>query len=257
MSNIDTDALAQQISETISDDLDEHRGDPESGGGLTEEDVIQLIEEHGSGGLSEDDVVQLIDEHASGGDGLTRDEVENVVVAALEDVDVGGEFNSEVLERVRYHAEALDFPARRVGPAEPTGDYHANPHWGIHFRTGRECYIRSAMIDAKESGSFRVQLGTYDGDEFEVTDETTIEDVEKGEQRVDLGLQVPNEDEYLLATPDDFPLRRGRFSDWDDHMVDNLCLIGGDRSGDFDPNDYWYKLFDLEITANENHEFPQ
>ena len=211
--------------------------------GRSDEEIRQLIREY-------------VDEHGSGGsgDGLTRAEVERIVTASLDDLDITG-FDEEVIERVRHHAEALDFPARKVGPSEPTGDYHSVGMWGIKFATGRGCYIREATVDAATGGSFTAVLGETDGiDQFDQVDSTTIS-VDEGVQRVTLDLEVPSEGYWLLAREGGPPLRRGQWNGWDDHMVDNLRLRAGDKPG-FEENSNWYYFFDMEMTANERHEFP-
>ena len=235
-----------------------------SGGGGGDGDLMQqfaaALEPHlnTGGGRSDEEIRQLVaeyvDEHVESG-GLSRDDVEQIVTSALADLDIKG-FDEEVIERVRYHSEALDFPARRVGPSKPIGDYHDVDMWGIKFYTGRECYIRSAVVDAAESGTTTVVLGETDGvDKFEQVDSTKVS-VEKGVQRVTLDLDVPKKGYWLLARKGGPPLRRGKWNGWQDHMVDGLRLRSGDKPG-FEENDYYYNWFDLEMTANKNHKFPE
>lgn len=161
---------------------------------------------------------------------------------------------ADIRENMEGHAEAFEFPARRVGPTEPAGDYHAASMWGVHFKAGRECYIRSARIDAREAGTFTAQVGRFDGSSFEVVDETTVS-AEQGKQRVTLDLQVPDAGEYLLTRPEEFPLRRSAWNGWDDILVDNLRLIGGNNPGDYPSNSYYYYFADCEFVANQAHEF--
>ena len=215
----------------------------DTGGGRSDEEIRQLI-------------AAYVDENVeTGGGGMTQAEVEQIVTASLADLDIKG-FDEEIIERVRYHSEALDFPARRVGPSKPIGDYHAVDMWGVKFYTGRECYIRSATVDAAEAGSTTVVLGETDGvDKFEQVDSTKVS-LDKGVQHVTLDLEVPKKGYWLLARKGGPGLRRGQWNGWDDHMVDNLQLVKGDKPG-FEENNYWYSWFNLEMTANENHEFPK
>ena len=154
-----------------------------------------------------------------------------------------------VIARLNAAADALEFPARRVG-ATPRGSQHTASHWGIHFRTERAIHLGRATVDAGESGSFAAVVGAYDGENsFEPVHEREIS-VESGINEIDLDMAL-EPGEYLLTRDGSFPLRRGEWGGWESQSRDGLELIGGSKPGDFTkPNRYWYYFFDLNVAAH-------
>jgi hypothetical protein len=164
------------------------------------------------------------------------------------DVDIDDDALEAVITRLNRAADALEFPARRVG-SMPRGEQHTASHWGIHFRTERSIHLGETTVDAGESGSFTAVVGEYDGgSSFEPVHEREI-DVDSGLNEVDLDMTL-EPGEYLLTRDGSFPLRRGEWSGWESQSRDGLELLGGSKPGDFTDNRFWYYFFDLNVAAN-------
>jgi hypothetical protein len=165
------------------------------------------------------------------------------------DVEIDSEELDELIERLNAVADALEFPARTVGPS-PRGDAHTATRWGIHFRAEHAIHLGRATVEAGESGSFTAVVGEYDGeDRFEPVHEREI-DVGSGINEIDLDMAL-EPGEYLLVRDGSFPLYRGEWGGWEAQSRDGLELIGGSKPGDFTkPNGFWYYFFDLHVAAN-------
>lgn len=156
----------------------------------------------------------------------------------------------EVLGRLENAADALEFPARRVG-SSVRGDQHGATRWGIHFETEKRIHLGEATVDADESGTFTAVVGEYDGDnEFSPVHERNIS-VDSGVNTIDLDMAL-EPGEYLLTRDGNFPLRRGGWAGWESQSRDGLELKGGSKPGNFDDNRFWYYYFDLHIAAHED-----
>ncbi|WP_122089386.1 twin-arginine translocation signal domain-containing protein, partial [Halalkalicoccus subterraneus] len=111
----------------------------------------------------------------------------------------------EVLGRLEAAADALEFPARRIG-ANPRGTQHGATHWGIHFETEHAIHLGEATVDADQAGTFNAVVGEYDGTNFDAVHERDIS-VEAGLNTIDLDMAL-EPGEYLLTRDGSFPLRR-------------------------------------------------
>lgn len=175
------------------------------------------------------------------------------IVRDLEEADDGNidlRAFDEVLGRLEDAADALEFPARRVG-SSPRGDQHGASLWGIHFETDRSIHLGEATVDADESGTFTAVVGEYDGDaEFNPVHERDIS-VDSGINTIDLDMEL-EPGEYLLTRAGGFPLRRGGWAGWESQSRDGLELKGGSKPGDYSDNRFWYYYFDLNIAAHED-----
>lgn len=154
----------------------------------------------------------------------------------------------EVLGRLERAADALEFPARRIG-ANPRGAQHTNSHWGIHFETEKPMHLGEATVDAGESGTFTAVVGEYDGSGFSPVHERAIS-VDSGLNTIDLDMQL-DPGEYLLTRDGSFPLRRAEWSGWESQSRDGLELKGGAHP-DYSGNRFWYYYFDLNVAAHED-----
>lgn len=154
----------------------------------------------------------------------------------------------EVLGRLEAAADALEFPARRIG-AYPHGEYHTNTLWGIHFETERSIHLGEATVDAGESGTFSAVVGEYDGNSFSPVHERNIT-VDAGINTIELDMAL-EPGEYLLTRDGSFPLRRGEWSGWESQSRDGLELIGGAHP-EYTSNQFWYYYFDLNVAAHED-----
>lgn len=166
----------------------------------------------------------------------------------------GSEINvealNEVIARLNGAADALEFPARRIGSL-PRGAQHGATHWGIHFETEQAIHIGIATVDADESGVFTAVIGQYDGNsQFDPVHERDIR-VDAGLNEIDLDMVV-EPGEYLLTRDGEFPLRRGGWGGWESQSRDGLELKGGSKPGDYTDNRYWYYYFDLHVAAHED-----
>lgn len=154
----------------------------------------------------------------------------------------------EVLGRLEAAADALEFPARRVGAA-PRGEQHGATHWGIHFETERAIHLGEATVDADESGTFTAVVGEYDGSGFNPVHERDIS-VDSGINTIDLDMEL-EPGEYLLTRDGSFPLRRAEWAGWESQSRDGLELHGGAHP-EFGDNRYWYYYFDLNVAAHDD-----
>lgn len=175
-------------------------------------------------------------------------QVENTDTGTTSDESVDLRAFDEVLGRLEAAADALEFPARQVGPT-PRGDQHTATHWGIHFETEHAIHLGEATVDAGESGTFTAVVGEYDGNNFDPVHERNISVVE-GVNTIDLDMAL-DPGEYLLTRDGSFPLRRGEWSDWESQSRDGLELKGGGHP-EYSNNRFWYYYFDLNVAANEN-----
>lgn len=209
--------------------------------GMSENRVIELIDQH-STGLTEKQTIELIEQHVSspGNSGSNPSDAE--LASAVGDT----------LTNIEQTRQAIEFPGRRVGPSKPTGEYHTASLWGIHYSASKGHHFRRAIVDAQEAGSFTATLGKYDGDSLEVVAERDI-DVDAGTNVITLNLTAPEGGEYLLTRTGTFPLRRGEWSGWDDHMMEGLQLHNGAKPGDFEDNSYWYYFFSCEIASGPDY----
>lgn len=154
----------------------------------------------------------------------------------------------EVLGRLEAAADALEFPARRLGPA-PRGAQHSASHWGIHIETDNAIHLGEATVDADESGTFTAVVGRYDGgNRFEPVHERDIS-VDSGINTISLDMDL-EPGEYLLTRDGSFPLRRAEYSGWESQSRDGLTLNGGSKPGDYSDNRFWYYYFDLNVAAH-------
>lgn len=155
----------------------------------------------------------------------------------------------EVLGRLEAAADALEFPARRIGAA-PRGAQHSASRWGIHFETEKAIHLGEATVDADESGTFTAVVASYDGnDRFDPVHERDIS-VGSGLNTIDLDMKLAP-GEYLLTRDGNFPLRRAEWSGWESQSRDGLELKGGSKPG-YSSNRYWYYFFDLNVAAHED-----
>lgn len=177
---------------------------------------------------------------------------DNDAIAEIEETDNGNvdlQAFDEVLGRLEDAADALEFPARRIG-ASPRGEQHGAAQWGIHFETERAVHLGETTVDAGESGTFTAVVGEYDGDEgFSTVHERDVS-VDSGINTIDLDMAL-EPGEYLLTREGDFPLRRGGWAGWESQSRDGLELRGGSKPGDYSDNRFWYYYFDLHIAAHE------
>ncbi|MDL5363323.1 twin-arginine translocation signal domain-containing protein [Halalkalicoccus sp. NIPERK01] len=174
------------------------------------------------------------------------------VVAEVEETSDGSvdlRAFDEVLGRLERAADALEFPARRIG-ATPRGEQHGATHWGIHFETEKAIHLGEATVDADESGTFRAVVGRYDGDShFAPVHERDVS-VDAGLNTIDLDMAL-EPGEYLLTRDGSFPLRRAAWSGWESQSRDGLELKGG-ANPNYADNRYWYYYFDLNVAAHED-----
>lgn len=155
----------------------------------------------------------------------------------------------EVLGRLERAADALEFPARRIGSA-PRGEQHAASRWGIHFETDHPIHLGTATVDADQSGTFTAVVANYDGNsQFNPVHQRDIT-VDAGLNEIDLDMAL-DPGEYLLTRDGGFPLRRGAWSGWESQSRDGLELYGGSKPG-YENNRYWYYYFDLHVAAHED-----
>ncbi|WP_245998701.1 hypothetical protein [Halalkalicoccus subterraneus] len=175
-------------------------------------------------------------------------QVENTNTETTNNESVDLRAFDDVLGRLEAAADALEFPARQVGPA-PQGTQHGATRWGIHFETERSIHLGEATVDAGQSGTFTAVVGEYDGSSFSPVHERNI-GVAEGINTIDLDMAL-EPGEYLLTRDGSFPLRRSEWSDWESQSRDGLELIGGAHP-DYASNQFWYYYFDLNIAANEN-----
>ncbi|ADJ13896.1 hypothetical protein [Halalkalicoccus jeotgali] len=155
----------------------------------------------------------------------------------------------EVLGRLERAADALEFPARRIGSAV-RGQQHGASRWGIHFETDHPIHLGSATVDADQSGTFTAVVANYDGNnQFDPVQERDIT-VDAGINEIDLDMAL-EPGEYLLTRDGGFPLRRSAWSGWESQSRDGLELYGGAKPG-YESNRYWYYYFDLHVAAHED-----
>lgn len=273
----DIDGLVEKLGETnqalvdFSAKLEDFDPEPapapdpgEGGSGLTEEQIEALIDaklaelDVDTGGSLPDDV-------------LTYDEAEALFEELIAGIDFGdGEgagFPAELRDEFESVAAEFRFPARLLNDQDPQdseGRYHGVDHWGLVFDVKRPCYIRSAVVDAEETGTFTAVLNRYtdeDSEEFEVVDRVEVDVDEAGEPvEVSLGLEVPEEGRYQLTRDGEFGLWRGEYNGWDEHFVDGLRVVTGGkpdalRDGGYSDEDFWYYYYSVEFTASPDHEF--
>ena len=187
---------------------------------------------------------------AAGSAQANDDNVTVELEAAAEDGSIDLRAFDEVLGRLEAAADALEFPARRIG-ATPRGAQHGASHWGIHFETENAIHLGEATVDADESGTFTAVVGRYDGgDRFEPVHERNIS-VDSGLNTISLDMDL-EPGEYLLTRDGSFPLRRAEWSGWESQSRDGLELNGGSKPGDYDDNRFWYYFFDLNVAAHED-----
>lgn len=187
---------------------------------------------------------------AAAGSAQASDDATTEIEAAAEDDSIDLQAFEEVLNRLEAAADALEFPARRIG-ATPRGEQHTATMWGIHFETENAIHLGEATVDADESGTFTAVVGQYDGDgRFEPVHERDIS-VDSGINEIDLDMKL-EPGEYLLTRDGDFPLRRAEWSGWESQSRDGLSLNGGSKPGDYDDNRFWYYFFDLNVAAHED-----
>ncbi|WP_122089227.1 twin-arginine translocation signal domain-containing protein, partial [Halalkalicoccus subterraneus] len=130
------------------------------------------------------------------------------IVNDLEQADEGNvdlRAFDEVLGRLEAAADALEFPARRIG-ANPRGAQHGASRWGIHFETEHPIHLGEATVDADQAGTFSAVVGEYDGSSFSPVHERNI-GVDTGLNTIDLDMAL-EPGEYLLTRDGSFPLRR-------------------------------------------------
>jgi hypothetical protein len=186
---------------------------------------------------------------ATTGAQASEDNVTAELEAAAEDGTIDLRAFDEVLGRLEAAADALEFPARRVG-STPRGEHHTNSNWGIHFETENTIHLGETTVDAGESGTFTAVVGRYDGaSRFEPVHERDIS-VDSGLNTVSLDMDL-EPGEYLLTRDGSFPLRRAEWSGWESQSRDGLSLIGGGHP-EFADNRLWYYFFDLNVAAHED-----
>ncbi|MCL7418230.1 MAG: hypothetical protein M8354_10380 [Halalkalicoccus sp.] len=155
----------------------------------------------------------------------------------------------EVLGRLERAADALEFPARRIGSA-PRGQQHGASRWGIHFDTDQPIHLGTATVDAGRAGTFTAVVADYNGNnQFTPVHQRDIT-VDAGINEITLDMAL-EPGEYLLTREGGFPLRRSAWSGWESQSRDGLELYGGSKPG-YESNRYWYYYFDLHVAAHED-----
>lgn len=185
---------------------------------------------------------------AAAGSAQAQDDDIVTEIDAASDGSVDLRAFDEVLGRLEDAADALEFPARRVGSA-PRGSHHTHTHWGIHFETERAIHLGEATVDAGESGTFTAVVGEYDGSSFDPVHERDIS-VDSGLNTIDLDMAL-EPGEYLLTRDGSFPLARTEWSGWESQSREGLELHGGGHP-EFSDNRFWYYYFDLNVAAHED-----
>lgn len=239
-------------SDVLSEDdilvlIDEHSsGD----GGLTTEEVVALIDEHSTGGYSEEELIELIETHS---EGISESRVQEMINTSIAPILTGIQETKERLDRQldELDKELSDWV---IGPAEPSGDAHTNPGWGIHFTTQEPVRFSTSTIRSLTSGTVNIELFEYSaGDTGELVDSTTIELPTSGEHTIDLDIDVEEPGQYLLTRdydeqPEDFvSLWRMRdYDGWEDDSDELFTLHGGGHN-EYSDNKNWYYFFDLHV----------
>lgn len=231
-----------------------------TGGGLTEEEVVSLIEERSvEGGLSEEDVLLLIDQN-SRGDGLTEEDVLELIRGNAPETDLTA--IREELQETRTRLDELlddlnkELSSRIVGPPTPLGDRHTYAGWGIHFTTKEPLHFGKATIRAFTSGTVNVELFKYQsGNVGELVDSTTVQIPVSGVQEIDLDIDVPEEGQYLLTRDwetqpsDNVSLwRMLNYTGWENDSDESITFHGAGHD-EFSSNKHWYYFFNLHVEA--------
>lgn len=221
-------------------------GDGDSGEGEGEqflaaldEHIIGLIDEHTTEGVTESEVIDLINEHGA-----------TIPEDRLEAID-------EELANIR---EALDMVRGGVTSTigadvpDPDGGYfHSTPGWGAVLSLTEPRQFRDCTVVSNQAGEFVAELWEYDGDAGERVDSTTIEVISDGEHDVDLDLQAPAAGTYLLTR--DYERNKSTIAlwrtsdDWDGWGdVDHSLTLHNSAHPEFggEPR-YWYYYMNLNV----------
>jgi hypothetical protein len=216
--DIDLDKLATLVAERIGDteiDIDEladlvaDRIDTAPGEGLTEAEVIALIEQHASSG-----------DNGTGDWGGDLAPLVATVTASLGRLQVSYD---------PQHIGELD-------TGTPHGEQHASTGFGPVYEAEQVCHLRGTVIDAAEAGTVTFRFYELEDGDFdtEIADEpyrTREIDVESGEQYIPLdvtldeGYYFVEKDAHLESASDDVtPLRRATGVDPEDVNTSDVPL---------------------------------
>jgi hypothetical protein len=208
--DIDLDELADRVADRIGEvNIDELAN-------LVADRID--IDPNPTDGLTEAEVIALIEQHAPAGDNGTGD-WDGDLPALVEEVT-----NSLNRLQVSYDPENVG----EMLTGTPDGQMHSSTGWGPVYEAEQRCHLRGTVVDAAERGTvtFRFyELSTGDADP-EIADEpyrTREIDVESGEQYIPLevtleeGYYFVEKDAHLESGGDEvIPLRRAAGVDPED-----------------------------------------